>query len=238
MKIEILYPELTNIYGDGANIKFLKQNFKKSEIVLTSIKDVPYFVNHKVDLIYMGSHPDEYDEVIINSLKPYKAKLMDVILNGTPVLFTGNAIEVCIEDMEDKNKKLNMLSLFKGLHSKRNYDIRYNSLFLGDFEGIKIIGNQSTIFTIYGNNKYPFIKAVDGCIGLNNDTNLEGIHYKNFFATSLLGPFLILNPLFTKYLFSLMGYKGKLIFEEDLIENYKKKLEVYEDIDDKYIGFE
>ena len=238
MKIEILFPELTNIYGDSANIKFIKQNFKKSEIVLTSIKDVPYFVNHKVDFIYMGSHPDEYDEIIINSLKPYKAKLMDLILNGTVVLFTGNATEVALEYVKDKNKKLNMLSLFKDLYSIRDYDVRYNSLFLGEFDNIKIIGNQSTVATIYGDNKYPFIKAVDGCIGFNKDTNLEGIHYKNFFATSLLGPFLILNPKFTKYLFSLICHKEKLVFEKELIENYNKKLEVYENIDNKYIGFE
>ncbi len=238
MKIEILYPELTNIYGDEANIKFLKKNFKKSEIILTSIKDVPYFVNHKVDLIYMGSHPDEYDKIIIDSLKPYKAKLMDIILSGTAVLFTGNATEVCLEYVEYNNKKMSMLSLFKDLHAVRNYDVRYNSLFLGEFNKIKIIGNQSTISTINGNNKFPFIKAVEGCIGFNKDTNLEGIHYKNFFATTLLGPFLVLNPKFTKYLFELIGHKEKLVFEKELIENYNKKLGILEKIENKYIGFE
>ena len=41
-----------------------------------------------------------------------------------------------------------------------------------------------------------------------------------------------------KYLFSLIGHKEKLVFEKELIENYNKKLEVYENIDNKYIGFE
>ena len=35
---------------------------------------------------------------------------------------------------------------------------------------------------------------------MNKETVNEGIRDHNFFATYLVGPFLVLNPLFTKYL--------------------------------------
>ena len=43
------------------------------------------------------------------------------------------------------------------------------------------------------NIKYPLFTKIIG-FGSNND--VEGIHYKNFYGTYLLGPLLIRNPLF------------------------------------------
>ena len=47
-------------------------------------------------------------------------------------------------------------------------------------------------------------------IGQNTLSNKEGIHYKNFFATYLTGPFLIRNPYFTIYF---VKYYTKLILK-------------------------
>ena len=51
---------------------------------------------------------------------------------------------------------------------------------------------------------------------MNRDIMTEGIHHHNFFATSLLGPFLILNPSFTLDLFRRLGNKGSHPFEEEM----------------------
>ena len=45
----------------------------------------------------------------------------------------------------------------------------------------------------------------------------EGNADKKYFDCSLNGPFLILNPEFTKWLFGLFGYRGELPFEADLL---------------------
>ena len=236
MKIEILYPELTNAYGDGINIKYLKEMFSKKEVILTSIDEEPYFVKHKVDLIYMGSHPDEYDDIILKSLKPYIKKLRELIEENTSVLFTGNAMELFGSFMEEKGIKKETLNLFPEFSFKRNKEARYNSMFLGTYGDIKIVGNQSQTSFMYGDNKYPFIEACEDCIGSNPDTKVEGIHYKNFYATYLLGPFLLLNPLFMKYLLGLSGYKKPLYLESQLMKTYENRLSFMETMEHKYIG--
>ena len=52
----------------------------------------------------------------------------------------------------------------------------------------------------------------------------EGIHYKNFFGTYLLGPFLVLNPPFTKYLLRSMGCADILAFEEEVMAAYNHRV--------------
>ena len=44
MKIEVLFPEVCNLYGYLANIRYLKRSFKKLEIIETKLTDEPYFV--------------------------------------------------------------------------------------------------------------------------------------------------------------------------------------------------
>ncbi len=226
MKIEILYPELTNAYGDSANIMFLKKLFNENEIVLTQINDEPYFVKNDVDFIYMGSHPDEYDDIIIRLLKPHIDRLKELIEKGKVVLFTGTALDICGSYIEENNNKKETLNLFSDLYVKRDKKSRFSSLFLGNFDDIEIVGNKSQFTFMYGENKYPFIKAIDKCIGMNKESKDEGIHYKNFFATNLLGPFLILNPYFVKYLLKLMNDNRSLVFEDQLIKTYENRLEI------------
>ena len=48
----MLYPELSNLYGDSANIKYLKDSFPEIEIIETNIGERPTFLNKgKVDLV-------------------------------------------------------------------------------------------------------------------------------------------------------------------------------------------
>lgn len=236
MKIEILYPEITNIYGDGANIVFLEKMF--DDIVLTHINEEPYFVKNDVDFIYMGSHSDEYDNLIVEKLMPHKDRLMQLIENNKIVLFTGTAIELCGNHIEENNKKIETLNLFPKLYFKRDKSKRFSSLFKGKYNDIDIVGNQSQFSFMYGDNEYPFIKADDKCFGMNRESKQEGIHYKNFFATYLLGPFLILNPLFVKELFRLMNCDKKIIFEDQLIKTYKNRVEILNQPDLVYVANE
>ena len=59
---------------------------------------------------------------------------------------------------------------------------------------------------------------------MNPDTQKEGIHVNNFFATYSLGPFLILNPYFTKEILGRLGLDQKLCFEKEIIEAYDYRL--------------
>ena len=80
----------------------------------------------------------------------------------------------------------------------------------------------------YGNHQGNyFVKAEKG-IGLNPQTSLEGIKDHNFIGTYILGPILILNPLFTKKILEMLGYENaNLAFEEETMEAYKQRLEEF-----------
>lgn len=223
MKIEILYPEIANIFGDYSNIKYLEKSLPHSKIIYTSLADEPYFVKHKVDLIYLGSMSEEFQDLVIEKLSKYTTKLKKCIEDNTIVLFTGMAFELIGEYIEEKGKKTKTLNLFE-VYFKKDKTKHNNSLFIGKFNNYKIAGNKSSFTFMYGNNKYPFIKTLYGSVGMNEDSNLEGIHYKNFFGTSLLGPLLILNPYFTEYLIKLKYPDYKLLYKKELIESYNKRV--------------
>ena len=53
-KIEILYPEICNLYGDLYNIEYLTRS-NLIEVIRTSLKERPAFVDQDIDLVYMGT---------------------------------------------------------------------------------------------------------------------------------------------------------------------------------------
>ena len=51
----------------------------------------------------------------------------------------------------------------------------------------------------------------------------------NVFGTYLLGPLLIMNPPFTRYLLRLLGAEPETLpFEEEIMEAYRRRLRDYE----------
>ena len=164
---------------------------------------------------------------------PYKKEIKDKIKNNQLILATGNSWEIFGKYIEDENnKKINALGLFE-YFSKRNLKHRHNSLFLGQFNNIEIVGYKSQFSQTFNNN-HNFIKVKRG-IGSNPDDSNEGIRYKNFFGTYILGPILIINPYFTKYIFELLNYKEELAFEQAAIDAYEYRLKELKDEKTKII---
>lgn len=78
------------------------------------------------------------------------------------------------------------------------------------------------------NSKNYLFKIKDG-IGINEKTKYEGIKIKNFYATYLLGPILILNPDFTKNILRKLGEKNPVLnLEKEIVESYKLRVEKME----------
>ena len=234
MKIEILFPELTNIYGDLFNAKYLEECLSSGSIVKTSINSEPYFVNHKVDMIYMGSMPDEYQDIVLKKLNKYKKKIKELIDNDVIFVVTGSAFELFGSYILENDKKTKTLGIFDN-YFVRDKNNRHNSLYIGLFNDIKMVGNKSQFTFMYGENKYPFIKSYDRCFGMNETSKLEGIHYHNFFGTYLLGPLFLLNPLFLKYLFELKGLDIKLKYESVAMDAYNDRVKSLERENARYI---
>lgn len=227
MKIEILYSEVANLYGDMANIEYLKKSLPKAKFIYTSLHDKPTFISEKVNLVYLGPMSENSQKLVIDALKPYTKEIKDAIKNGINFLVTGNATEIFGEYIETKDGNIEALKIFK-IHSKQNMMKRYNSIEIGEFKKMKIVGFKSSFTEIYGNAP-KFIKIIRG-YGNDKTSDVEGICKNNFIATTLLGPILILNPLFTKYLYQKMGVKKtKLLYEKEMFDAYNKRVEEFLD---------
>lgn len=226
MTIEVLYPELCSLYGDHANITYLSKCIPDATVHYTHNREIPKFVTEPVDLIYLGAMTESKQELALDRLLPYREKLWELIESGTFVLATNNAVELFGKEILDGDRAVPALGYF-GYSAKRDLLNRHNSMFLGTFEDMKIVGNKSQYSFSYGQAEHPFIKVIGGC-GMNRESDVEGIHYKNFFGTYLLGPFLVLNPLFTQYLLRRMGCDADPAFFAEAMEAYNYRLTALE----------
>lgn len=232
-KVEVLYDEVCNFFGDTFNIKYLSM-FEDVEIIHTSLNEVPRFTKEKIDMIYMSPMTEKTQEIVIKKLSPYKKVLKKLIDNNVLIFLEGNAFEVFGQYIENEDKtRIKGLGLTP-LYAKRDMMHRYNSLFLGEFEDKPIVGFKSSFSMSYGDNKNCYLFKAKRGIGINKETKLEGIHINNLFGTYVLGPLFIENPLFTKYILDILKVKyKKLIFEEDLMECYNARLKEFKEITTK-----
>lgn len=228
MKIEILFPEFCNLFGDISNMKYLKKCLPDEEYIETSIEDEPAFVSQDVNFIYMGAMTERTQEKVIAKLKPYKKRIQELIEKNVIFLVTGNAIEIFGEYIENEDgSKIEGLGIFD-VYAKRDMMHRHNSLFTGKYEDIEIVGFKSQFTMMYGNIDSNYFIEVEKGVGINPECKYEGIKQNNFFGTYLTGPLLILNPLFTKKILKMLGKEdSKLAFEEDCIEAYNVRLEEF-----------
>lgn len=233
MKIEVLYPELCNLNGDLGNIRYLEQCLPEAEFIYTSILDTPTFVETDVNLIYMGPMSEDSQELVLKKLKPYTRRIKQLIDNNTLFLITGNALDLFGDYIKDEDKRIDCLKIFD-FYVERNMFGRHNSLCLGEFDKLEMVGFKSQFTWTYGDNSNNyFIKVIRG-YGINKDSKYEGIHVNNFFGTNLLGPILIMNPYFTKYIMKLLGIKKtKLKFEKETIDAYDQRLKEFKDLNKK-----
>ena len=232
-KIEVLYKEFQHLYADLFNVFYLEKCNDKIEVIYTKFGDKPYFVNHKVDMIYIGSVSDDMIPIIIDELMPYKKKIKELIDNNTLFLITGNALEIFGKYILEDNKKIECLECFN-YHIEKDMKDKHISWFKGKYKDMTIIGHKNQYSKLY-EKKLDFIDTKEG-YSSNYETSNEGIHYKKFYATYLLGPLCILNPYFTKYILKELGLSDKLYLENDIIEAYNIRLKDMEKMDTYYIS--
>lgn len=231
VRIEILFPEFCNLFGDSANVRYLKQCLPDAEFIETSYNDEPLFATEKPDLIYMGAMTESAQEKVITKLMPYRKRIRQLINEDVPFLITSNALEIFGRYIKNEDgTKIKALGLY-AIGANRDMMHRFNCLVLGKFMNMDIVGFKTQFTFAFGHtDEYPFIEVLRGT-GMNRKTANEGIHDHNFFATYLVGPILILNPLFTRYLLrNVMGIKDAMLAHEDVIlAAYEKRLEEFKD---------
>ena len=222
-KVELLFPELCNIYGESYNVEYLRRCSDEIEVINTNHMDTPAFVNEDVDMIYLGCTTERKQEQIIGILSQYRDRIIELIDKGVIFLATGNAVEIFGNYIEDAGRKIDALGIFDFYSVRYMRRDRHNSQFIGTFDDITVLGLRSQFSFAYGDFDDNFIDIQKG-IGMNPDTKKEGVRRNNFYGTYSLGPFLILNPLFAKKLMRIMGIDDTLCFEKEIVEAYEYRL--------------
>jgi len=199
MKLNILclYHDIMNLYGDTGNINVIKYHLEeqniKYKIDYLSIENDLNFKNYDLILIATGSENNR--KIVLNHLIKYKKDIKDAIENNKFFLITGNALSMFGKKLY--NEKALEIFDFEVTESKERISK-------------EVIINSNITKPIYG-----FINHQD--ITTINENNLfenEGIHYKNFYGTYIIGPILSRNPEFLEY------------FLKDLITQKDKKFKI------------
>ena len=237
MKIEVLFPEICNLYGDLFNVKYLKECMPEAEIIETSLNDEPLFVTETPDLIYMGTTTERGQVLAVEALGKYKDKIAQCIEDGVNFLITGNAVEVfCDAIYEEGEKVCDGLGLLH-FDAKRKARKRFNSLYLGEFSGaadgnpIKIVAFNTLFGYLHGDNSNCSLFITERGDGLNPDVKEEGIRINNFFVTQIIGPLLVLNPVFTEYFMKevLKAENPQLAHRDAAMDAYELRVKEYSD---------
>ena len=96
---------------------------------------------------------EKMQEKVINKLKPYKERIKELIDENVVFLVTGNAIEIFGKYIENEDgTKIDALDIFD-IYAKRDMLHRHNSIFIGNWEDIKVVGFKSQFTFAYGNNE-------------------------------------------------------------------------------------
>ena len=229
MKLEYLYPELGNLFGDGANLRYLARCLPQAEITETRRGDVPAFVSDpEVAFLYAGPMTERCQRIALEALRPYAAALRDRLEGGLHALFTGNAMELPGRVIHTDEGDLEGLGLLE-LGSRRTITRRYNGFFLGDADGIEITAFNSRFSrTTPGTDVQGFARVVRG-IGLEEGCAFEGYRFHNLVGTYLLGPLLVLNPLLTQRLLQSMGFAEEPACFAEAMEAYRARLAEFKD---------
>ena len=225
MKIEVLYPEICCLFGDKANMRYFEMCLPEAEFIKTPVSEMPRFLTEDVDMVYFGSCSESNQERILNRLKGHEARINELIEKGVIFLMTGNTFEIMGKYIEKPDgEKIEGLGIFD-FYAKRTIPKRYNSLFLGKFGEMEIVGYTSRFSHCYDiAEKDNFLDVTKG-YGSTVDAKTEGIRRNNLFGTYLLGPFLIQNPMFTAFLMKKLGCEEpELAFKDDIVKAYEVRL--------------
>lgn len=226
MTIEVLYPEICCLFGDKANARYLAEALPEAEFVYTPLAEEPVFVKNDVAMIYLASMSESSQTLVTEALLPHRERLAALMESGCVILATGNAFEIFGEKIVTETGLVQPGLDLVPVWTKRHIPKRDNSLVLGAFGDMTIVGYTSRFAdSFYKDGAEPLFQVEKG-YGMNKQTQQEGIRKGGFFGTHLLGPLLIQNPDFCLYIQKLLGVEQPgLPWEEDVRRAFDIRLE-------------
>ncbi len=217
MTIEILYPQLCCLYGDKGNTLFLQQCFPNAQFIFTDLNEKPAFLTSQVDLCCMYSMSEQNQELILSRLMQWKEEIHTAMSGDTVFLLLGNAMELFGSHIVRENStRVDCLGVFD-TYAARHAPQRFNTLLRADFQNMTLLGYTSRFSDTYGITQELAMATVDIGSGSDPSTKLEGIYTGNVIATYMLGPILVANPDFSKWLMEKLGVETPALPYEDAL---------------------
>lgn len=213
-----LYPDLLDLYGDWGNLLLLRNRLEgmgiSVEIIQNSLDDIPDF--SAADLIYIGPGKDHYLQLAAGHLITYKKQIRDAVENHRVFLVTGNARLLFGKQFYTCDNRLihglNLFSYTGALQQQVSAGDIYAKT--AHFLPQKSYGFLNrTAFLTDNSGPYLFEILEGDCLG---EPVFEGTHYKNFYATWLLGPVLVKNPHLARELLLLLAGKDFIPYDDSL----------------------
>lgn len=205
-----LYYDLMNLYGESGNVKALCYQLENQginvKLKFLTIGDTLNFEQY--DFVYMGAGTLSNQKLVLKHLIKYKEDVKKAIDKGTFFLVTGNSLELFGKYIEENEKKIRALHAFEFYTKIEDFRMVDEALVKTDFMKPLLLGFQNQGSVIKEIEK-PMFEVIRG-IGSFPNCKTEGIHQNNFYGTYLIGPILVRNPEFLKYMIkSLVTNKKK-----------------------------
>ena len=193
-RIAHLYYDLMNLYGENGNVralqKYLSKSFNVKVFNLTVDDEIDF---DKYDIFYIGSGNNESFNIVLEDIKKYKEKIKNVI-NTKFFIATGNSINLFGKYYINNRKKIECLDILKYSSKEKKKRIVGEQILKFKHSKHEIIGFFNRGSKLIKIKEKMLFSVIEGY------GTLEGINYKHFYGTYLLGPLLIRNPYFTEYL--------------------------------------
>ncbi len=230
MVVEILFSEVCNLYGDGQNIQYLQASLPDAQFVFTTLMDTPYFTENTPDLIYIGAMSESIQRRVIEKLIPFKARILELVEGGTPILATGNAGEIFCNRLNYITEQIFIdgLDIFDITVTVNLFD-RYHAKTLCQMDDLSLVGFRAQFSFWYGKNENCYFAKVLRGVGIHKTSKLEGLRKNNLICTQLIGPILPLNPLFCEYLLQLAGSHAPAAYRDAAMRAYQQRLQEFTD---------
>ena len=226
MEIKILhwYYDIMNLYGEYGNIKILEKHLKDQKLkVIVDKKTVNEDVNlSEYDFIYIGAGTEDNQMFVMQDMMKYKEQLKEYIDSEKVALFTGNSYELLGKTIDGK-ETLGILDFeTTTLKDRVTSDVIYKSKFLKK-QAVGFVNKMSNIV----HNLNPLFEVEFG-IGENENKDIEGIKYKNFYGTHVSGPILVRNPEILEMLIRIICLKKdkSLVYKKREYKNEKQGYEL------------
>ena len=195
VKILHLYPDFMNLYGENGNVRIMKRRLEDQgftvEIINSSIADLD--VKFDVDFVYMGSGYESNRDIAAKHLGKFKRSLVRAVIDGVPMLFTGNSFDLLGKGITTANGTfIEGLDIFNYTF-KEQLEKRYT----GDL----VLEERATKerYVGYVNRAGVPDSAEDMCCEVikvigNVPSNKDAARVHNLLGISLIGPVLLKNP--------------------------------------------